>query len=64
MKAMKEDAAFRCCWTCAHCYLDINKGYGCDAPGGIPFALAIPDGSSINYELHKNRDKCKAYKRG
>lgn len=61
---MENEFDFRCCWTCKHCYLDICKGYGCDASGGIPFALAIPDGSSINYELHKSRAKCKAYKRG
>lgn len=64
---MSKEFDFRCCWTCQHCYLDICKGckgFGCDAPGGILFALAIPDGSNINYELHKSRANCKAYKRG
>lgn len=63
MKAMKEDAAFRCCWTCVHCTLDICRGYECDAvpPSLSPIHLAD---RGERHLLYKDRSKCRAYKRG
>ena len=55
-----NDFAFRCCWTCIHCQLDILRGYECTAVG--PHMLPIPLGG--NEEIHKNKENCKAYKRG
>lgn len=55
-----NDFSFRCCWTCDHCQLDIIRGYQCTAVG--PNMLPIPLGG--NEEIHKNRENCKAYKRG
>jgi len=54
-----KDFSFRCCWTCVHCELDIVRGYECVAMPRIG-PIAITD----NVDLHRNRDKCKAYKRG
>ena len=49
---------FRCCWTCAHCVLDIARGYLCTASDYYTIPL---DG---NEDIHKDRRNCKAYKRG
>lgn len=55
-----NDFSLRCCWSCIHCQLDILRGYECNA---VPPSIgAIPLGG--NEEIHKNRDNCKAYKRG
>lgn len=56
-----KDFNFRCCWTCVHCVLDIARGYECDA---VPPSLGtIPLGDK-NEVIHKNRENCRAYKRG
>lgn len=51
-----KDFSFRCCWTCDHCILDLDLGYICTDKGDKPLGG--------NEEIHKNRDNCRAYKRG